>query len=170
MATSELFFGEDVVSVQLNDSEAIMIDAAPRDISSQTRPGLNQMLITNLSTDALEISLQIQIRQLTDLNRFIKNIPPEIDALSCLESLSLGEGKPSNNDTSRDLDVIETRRINVNTCPISLQQIVISVKGKNCRHTQGFDATSYLTLATLTGSWRCPICQVMILPEDLVQL
>jgi hypothetical protein len=55
-------------------------------------------------------------------------------------------------------------------CPMSMKEIQVPVRGKNCKHLQCFDLFNYLkTNSVISGSrWRCGLCEDFIPIKDLI--
>jgi len=56
--------------------------------------------------------------------------------------------------------------------PVSHCRIQTPVIGMNCVHLQTFDLESYIHVNSLTRSlstrWKCPVCNAVVLPEDII--
>ncbi|RKF71727.1 E3 SUMO-protein ligase pli1 [Golovinomyces cichoracearum] len=59
---------------------------------------------------------------------------------------------------ARDTDIIATASVLSLKCPLSTRRIDLPCRSTSCRHTQCFDATSYLQLQEQGPTWSCPIC------------
>ena len=53
-------------------------------------------------------------------------------------------------------------------CPLSFSKVQIPTRGRNCRHLQFFDKSSFLELYGNRGYGPCPICLNEITISDLV--
>ncbi|UKJ90250.2 hypothetical protein MACJ_001182 [Theileria orientalis] len=58
------------------------------------------------------------------------------------------------------------------SCPVTLDKIEVPTRGKFCRHIQCYDLSGYLKVMERTSAfnmrWRCPECQLIVKPHDLV--
>lgn len=59
---------------------------------------------------------------------------------------------------ARDPDIVATSTVLSLKCPLSYSRINLPCRSILCRHTQCFDATSYLQLQEQGPTWLCPIC------------
>ena len=59
---------------------------------------------------------------------------------------------------ARDPDIVATSTVLSLKCPLSYSRINLPCRSTSCRHTQCFDATSYLQLQEQGPTWSCPIC------------
>ncbi|TQS38966.1 hypothetical protein Golomagni_00520 [Golovinomyces magnicellulatus] len=59
---------------------------------------------------------------------------------------------------ARDSEIIATASVFSLKCPLSTRRIDLPCRSTSCRHTQCFDATSYLQLQEQGPTWSCPIC------------
>ncbi|KAH8850407.1 E3 SUMO-protein ligase PIAS1 [Schistosoma japonicum] len=53
-------------------------------------------------------------------------------------------------------------------CPLSKCRIEVPVRGRNCRHVQCYDATTYLIINERKPTWNCPVCDGKAAYEDLI--
>lgn len=53
-------------------------------------------------------------------------------------------------------------------CPISGEMMKDPGKGRNCNHTQSFDLTNFLRIATIQHRWSCPVCNKNLEFSDLI--
>ncbi|KAA0188791.1 E3 SUMO protein ligase PIAS2 [Fasciolopsis buskii] len=53
-------------------------------------------------------------------------------------------------------------------CPLSKCRIEVPVRGRDCRHIQCYDATTYLIINERKPSWNCPVCDRKVYYEDLI--
>jgi E3 SUMO-protein ligase PIAS1 len=61
---------------------------------------------------------------------------------------------------ARDPDIVATSSVLSLKCPLSYSRITLPCRSTACRHTQCFDATSYLQLQEQGPTWQCPICNI----------
>lgn len=67
-----------------------------------------------------------------------------------------------------DEAVVENLQMSL-VCPIAKRRIQVPCRGAHCQHIQCFDAYAYLALneGTLHPSWRCPVCNEQVFPQDI---
>ncbi|CAL8092728.1 unnamed protein product [Calicophoron daubneyi] len=53
-------------------------------------------------------------------------------------------------------------------CPLSKCRIEVPVRGRDCRHVQCYDATTYLIINERKPSWKCPVCDQKARYDDLI--
>ncbi|CAH8462042.1 unnamed protein product [Heterobilharzia americana] len=53
-------------------------------------------------------------------------------------------------------------------CPLSKCRIEVPVRGRNCRHVQCYDATTYLIINERKPTWNCPVCDGKATYGDLI--
>ncbi|EJU01896.1 hypothetical protein DACRYDRAFT_79580 [Dacryopinax primogenitus] len=53
-------------------------------------------------------------------------------------------------------------------CPMSYIRIQIPCRSKLCVHAQCFDAESWFSVMEQTTTWLCPVCEKMLLVDDLI--
>ncbi|VDO86301.1 unnamed protein product, partial [Schistosoma mattheei] len=73
------------------------------------------------------------------------------------------------NDDDDDDDLVMPNTLPVQLlCPLSKCRIEVPVRGRNCRHVQCYDATTYLIINERKPTWNCPVCDGKAVYEDLI--
>ncbi|VDP54148.1 unnamed protein product [Schistosoma margrebowiei] len=84
--------------------------------------------------------------------------------LNTVQSLARNE-----NDDDDDDDLVMPNTLPVQLlCPLSKCRIEVPVRGRNCRHVQCYDATTYLIINERKPTWNCPVCDGKAVYEDLI--
>ncbi len=132
------------------------------DITQKLLPGRNVLSLSNPGNDvSLSVSICIEVRREVEFTRFSASIPNDANDF-CLDALSFGGSSLT--------DLAEVRVQPSTMCPISRMEIVCGVRGRNCKHPQGFDAAAFISLCAMSGKWQCPLCGSAVFLEDLVAL
>ena len=105
------------------------------DITDHLNDGENHLTFNTLSI-SINIEASIQWRAVQDISYFIQKIITEFPPMEI----------PPENQFISDF------------CPISKKQIVIAVRGMNCKHSQCFDLESFLNIIKDIESIECPLC------------
>lgn len=138
------------------------------DITSHCTTGRNVLSLRNAHPDdSAAVLVAIELRRAMDAAAFISRIPRDADDIG-LDALCFGAG--STNDHASTHDVQALGVVASSTCPITRGHIHDCVRGRTCKHAQGFDACAFLSLAAISGAWRCPLCCATLFPEDLVRI
>lgn len=158
------------VEATLNGLHNLVLTESAKDVSSSCVPGRNELILINQLPFMLTVVVQIELKRAIPIDQVLLKIPRDIDSVLDLSRISISKFDGN----------VETLQISPsNSCPITLKEIVTPVKGDLCKHSQPFDARSYLLFASQTGVWKCPICRyhqsllsfynfsTTILPEDL---
>lgn len=149
------------VSAAIN-STSIQLDQNPLCITSACIPGRNTLIIRNPQLGLLSVNLQVEVKTRRELSQVVAKIPYDVHSSLDLDALSLTASPRGGDGNAHDGDAQIITLAASRTCPITLQEIQVPVRGRLCQHPQNFDAHSFLTLACDTGSWRCPICGYII--------
>jgi hypothetical protein len=136
------------IEVTLNNGQRLALTRSPKDVSEFCIPGRNELLIHNGLSVMLTVVLQIELKLGMNIQTLVQRIPRDMDSALDFSILSI----------SSDSDVETLKVKSCNTCPITLKEIQVAVKGTRCKHVQPFDASSFLLFCSQTGSWKCPIC------------
>ncbi|KAH0793153.1 SAP domain containing protein [Histomonas meleagridis] len=52
-------------------------------------------------------------------------------------------------------------------CPLTNKIMLRPARGVKCNHKQCFDLTGYLSIASSTNNWICPVCKQTCFPEEI---
>ncbi|BAM39974.1 uncharacterized protein TOT_020000241 [Theileria orientalis strain Shintoku] len=145
----------------------------PIKITHAMRTGENLVNISSTTYNDNEplflliIFLSKQVTVDTILNNVKKNqCVPYDDARSRVHTIlntEIGDDEIVCMDSTHKLDF---------SCPVTLDKIEVPTRGKFCRHIQCYDLSGYLKVMERTSAfnmrWRCPECQLIVKPHDLV--
>lgn len=154
----------DKVEILLNNTSSIIEltkDNPFVDISFGCLPGKNTILIRNDNALLFSLEFYIEVRFPISICDFLDRMPRDVSSVLDLSVLSLDH--PEDNSGAQ---IIQHKASQI--CPITLLLISFPCKGRNCGHSQLFDARSFLKLASTTSHWKCPICSISLLPEELI--
>ncbi|CAH8444252.1 unnamed protein product [Schistosoma rodhaini] len=87
--------------------------------------------------------------------------------ISSVNSQSQSSACNENGDDDDDLVMPNTLPVQL-LCPLSKCRIEVPVRGRNCRHVQCYDATTYLIINERKPTWNCPVCDGKAVYEDLI--
>ena len=68
---------------------------------------------------------------------------------------------------AQDNDIVATSTIMSLKCPLSTLRIDVPCRSTICSHNQCFDATSFLQLQEQAPTWTCPVCNQLVIFENL---
>ncbi|CAN0153970.1 unnamed protein product, partial [Scytosiphon promiscuus] len=163
-------------------------DCSPQDIGASCRLGENRIEV--YSTDPDPHAVLVQMVRLVGVEEVLNNVKErskltEKEALRRVKrsfkgSLDLnshlgGEsseeedaGKGGEEDSDDDLMATATR-LSLR-CPLGLVPITCPGRGRNCKHLQCFDLTTFLNYNKdcAGAAWKCGVCNLPIKPADLV--
>nr|CAH8832446.1 unnamed protein product [Trichobilharzia regenti] len=92
-----------------------------------------------------------------------------INSISGVLKQSRSTGNADAGDDDDDDDVVMPNTLPVQLlCPLSKCRIEVPVRGRNCRHVQCYDATTYLIINERKPTWNCPVCDVKAPYDDLI--
>uniref|UniRef100_A0A3Q0KTB8 Putative sumo ligase n=1 Tax=Schistosoma mansoni TaxID=6183 RepID=A0A3Q0KTB8_SCHMA len=87
--------------------------------------------------------------------------------IGSVNSQSQSSACNENDDDDDDLVMPNTLPVQL-LCPLSKCRIEVPVRGRNCRHVQCYDATTYLIINERKPTWNCPVCDGKAVYEDLI--
>ncbi|ORM40773.1 E3 SUMO-protein ligase pli1 [Babesia sp. Xinjiang] len=130
------------------------------EISSTTYPEtLRQFLII------IAVSKRVAVERIIETVKKRRTIPSKQSKQRILELMS------NQRDDDDVICIEQGQKIELN-CPITLSRMELPTRGKHCRHVQCFDLYAYLqvmqNMSTLNARWKCPECQLIVKPIDLV--
>ena len=134
----------------LNDNLCLYLTNSPKNISNSCIPGKNVLAINNEMPILLSITLQVELKAAIDIDRWVQQIPRDVNFTLDLSILSFSP------EADQGVEMVSMKASNI--CPITLQTIKIPVRGNKCKHVQTFDARSFLLMCSQTDVWKCPLC------------
>ncbi|AFZ79123.1 hypothetical protein BEWA_019690 [Theileria equi strain WA] len=145
----------------------------PIKITYAMRPGKNAVEISSSTyneTEPLFLVIMFLSKQVT-VDRII-DIVKKKHVISYDDSLTRISTIINRNVGDDDIVCMEhTHRIDLN-CPVTMDRITIPTRGRYCEHIQCYDLDGYLRVMEKTSAfnmrWRCPECQLIVKPYDLV--
>ncbi len=151
------------LEANLNERVAIPLTQAVRNISAGCVAGRNHVTLHNHTNESIQVTIEVDIKAALSIKQLVERLPWDVDSLLDLSSLSFSTSRPQ-----EDVHVVHTQ--SSRTCPISLMAMEFPAKGRDCKHSQLFDAASFLRLASFTDSWKCPICKYAPIPIIIPKL
>lgn len=71
-----------------------------------------------------------------------------------------------------DVVCLSAPRLQDLTCPLGMRRMRVPAKGINCSHSRCFDLECYIDYnlceKKIQKAWRCPLCGLLALPQDLI--
>ncbi|CAH8834345.1 unnamed protein product [Trichobilharzia szidati] len=102
-----------------------------------------------------------------EIIRKLSSNASSINSISGALKQNHSTGNVDNDDDDDDLVMPNTLPVQL-LCPLSKCRIEVPVRGRNCRHVQCYDATTYLIINERKPTWNCPVCDVKAPYDDLI--